>query len=179
MEINGIDTINGGRGADFIGGGESGDLLTGGAAKDIFDYNGIGESSFGAGRDVITDFTVDPAAGAAFVDRMDFDSFDAQGSTPGDQHFDFIGGANFSAEGQIRAVQAGANTSVLINIDGSNGAEMEIVLQNFTAANLGDEDFRRPGLRRDVSVDDDAPDRFACMHEVEGVVDLAPAASCG
>ncbi len=64
---------------------------------------------------MITDFTVNPADSAAFIDRIDLSEIDAQSSTPGIQHFSFTDGTVFTAEGQIRAVQAGTNTLVLIN----------------------------------------------------------------
>jgi hypothetical protein len=55
--------------------------------------------------------------------------------------FSFIGGLGFSTAGQIRATQAGADTLIELNTLGAGGAEMALVLQNFTAATLTAADF--------------------------------------
>ncbi len=55
--------------------------------------------------------------------------------------FVFIGSLAFTAEGQVRAFQSGNNTIIQVNRSGAGGAEMEIVLQNFTASNLSEFDF--------------------------------------
>jgi hypothetical protein len=138
----GADLLSGGRGNDLIVGGAGQDTQSGGAGRDRFDFNAILESGNGATlRDWITDFTVDPTAGAAFIDRLDFSTIDAKAGTGGNQAFDFIGSAGFTAEGQIRAVQSGANTIVLVNTTGAGGAEMAVVLQDFTATGLTDAEF--------------------------------------
>jgi hypothetical protein len=59
----------------------------------------------------------------------------------GDDAFSFIGGAAFSAAGQIRVIQSGADTLIQFNIAGSDGAEMTILLANFTASKLTVGDF--------------------------------------
>lgn len=136
----GADTLAGEGGRDQITGGKGQDILTGGAGSDRFIFAATAESGRTAG-DVITDFTVNPGSGAGFVDRIDLAAIDAMGGLGGDQAFAFIGGAAFSAEGQIRAVQSGADTLVLVNTTGSGGAEMRIVLQDFTASTLTGADF--------------------------------------
>lgn len=136
----GADTLSGEGGKDQITGGNGHDSLTGGAGGDRFIFATTGESGRNAG-DVITDFTVKPGSGAAFLDRIDLAQIDAMAGTDGDQAFSFIGAAAFTAEGQIRAVQSGADTLVLVNTSGSGGAEMQIVLQDFTASTLTGADF--------------------------------------
>ena len=139
---NGEDTVNGGGGRDVIIGGANRDTLTGGGGKDRFDYNAENESGKGVNaRDVITDFTVNATSGTAFVDRIDVSTIDAMAGTTGNQAFTFIGDAGFTAEGQIQAVQSGADTLIQINTEGTGGAEMRIVLANFTASTLEAADF--------------------------------------
>jgi predicted Zn-dependent protease len=85
--------------------------------------------------------TVNPAATAAFVDRLDLLHIDAMAGTAGNQAFTFIGALAFSAEGEVRAFQSGADTLVQLNTTGAAGTEMPIVLQNFTALTLATADF--------------------------------------
>ena len=139
---HGADAVNGGGGRDVIIGGANRDTLTGGGGKDRFDYNAENESGKGVNaRDVITDFTVNATSGTAFVDRIDVSTIDAMAGTTGNQAFTFIGDAGFTAEGQIQAVQSGADTLIQINTEGTGGAEMRIVLANFTASTLEAADF--------------------------------------
>lgn len=139
---NGNDIIAAGAGTDTITGGSGRDILTGGADSDRFAYTTVAQSApGGTARDDITDFTVDPAAGAAFIDRIDVKLIDAKAGQTGNQAFIFIGQAAFTEEGQIRATQSGADTLVEFNTTGANGAEMEILLRNFTASNLTPADF--------------------------------------
>jgi hypothetical protein len=138
----GGDVLCGGTGDDLIIGGFGQDTLTGASGCDGFEFNAILESGNGATlRDIITDFTVDPAASEAFIDRLDFSTIDAKKGVVGNQVFDFIASAGFTAEGQIRAFQSGANTIVLVNTTGAGGAEMAVVLQDFTATGLTDAEF--------------------------------------
>ncbi len=94
-----------------------------------------------AAPDEINDFTVNPAATAAFIDRIDLSNIDARAGVAGNDAFTFIGSAAFTAEGQIRAVASGADTLIQINTTGTSGAEMAILLKTFTAANLAGADF--------------------------------------
>jgi Ca2+-binding RTX toxin-like protein len=129
----GDDTINGGNGTDTITGGKGIDTMTGGGANDTFVYLENGDSS-NATPDVITDFH---HAG----DKINVSAIDAMAGTGGDQAFSFIGTAAFTAEGQIRVVQSGADTLVEFNTSGVGGAEMTILLGTFTATTLGGGDF--------------------------------------
>jgi hypothetical protein len=74
--------------------------MNGGGGFDRFDFDSISESLPGAlNRDVITGFI---GNGAAAGDRIDVSTIDANVSLAGNQTFSFIGGAAFSAPGQLR-----------------------------------------------------------------------------
>jgi Ca2+-binding RTX toxin-like protein len=136
------DNPTGNAGANRLTGGGGKDVLRGNLGRDVFDFNALTDSGPAfAARDFIGDMTVDPAAGAAFVDRIDLATIDAMAGTGGNQAFTFIGSAAFTAEGQIRAVQFGANTSVQINTAGAGAAEMTIILANLMASDLSAVDF--------------------------------------
>jgi hypothetical protein len=134
--LGGSDTLNGGDGDDEIAGGALIDFLTGNAGADDFNYGNVSESGPSSGaRDRIYDFE-------AGIDDIDVSAIDAMASTGADDAFtQFIGAAAFTAEGQIRAYQSGANTIIEFNTTGTTGAEMQIQLQNFTAAALTIADF--------------------------------------
>jgi Ca2+-binding RTX toxin-like protein len=146
---DGADTLRGGNGDDRLFGEGQDDLLVGGLGRDRmaggfgndrFDFNAVNDSPDGTGRDIIDGFTVS-LPGPGFLDRIDLFNIDARGGIAGNQAFTFIGGGAFTGEGQIRALQSGLNTVLHINTAGPGGAEMQITLTNFTAGNLGAEDF--------------------------------------
>ncbi|MFN0192768.1 MAG: hypothetical protein ACKVP5_12485 [Aestuariivirga sp.] len=140
--LEGNDVMNGAAGNDLLEGGLGRDTMIGGGGSDRFIFRAIAESGAAAAtRDIISGFTVNPAAGAAFVDRIDLGVIDAQAGTAGAQAFTFIAGAAFTAEGQVRAVQSGAHTVIEINTAGVGVANMTIQLSNFTATNLTAADF--------------------------------------
>ena len=128
------DTISGGAQGDLIRGGLGKDILTGDAGADLFDFNSVADSGPGPLCDVIRDFGV-------AEDQLDFSGIDAEVGRSGNQSFAFIGTGRFDAEGQIRLVQVGSSTIVRLNTTGSNGAEMQVVLQNTVATDLGLLDF--------------------------------------
>jgi Ca2+-binding RTX toxin-like protein/subtilisin-like proprotein convertase family protein len=133
--FDGNDVLNGGSGLDLLRGGLGVDQMNGAADADVFDFDALAESGLIAGsRDIITGFAIG-------VDDIDLSSIDAKAGTAGNNAFAFIGAAAFSAEGQIRAVQSGANTILEINTAGLLGAEMTIQLNAFTAATLTSGDF--------------------------------------
>jgi Ca2+-binding RTX toxin-like protein len=133
--ITGDDRLNGGSGDDVLTGGAGRDLMAGATGADRFDFNAIAESgTTAAARDAIADFTQG-------VDVIDFGTIDAKAATAGNAAFTFIGAADFTAEGQIRAVQAGAHAILEINTAGTSGAEMTVQLSNFTATALTTADF--------------------------------------
>jgi glucose/arabinose dehydrogenase len=128
------DTLSGNGQRDRIVGGAGQDFLAGGGGADVFDFNERGESAPGSRRDVIKDF----GTGA---DRLDFSTLDASPAQSGNQSFSFVGQDAFDGQGQIRAVQDGTSVIVLVNIAGSVGAEMQIVLLNTQAGDLSPDDF--------------------------------------
>ena len=94
--FGGNDTLMGGAGQDTLYGGEGKDRLTGGADADIFAFRMPQEIGNGAGRDVVTDFTVG-------VDKIDLTSIDADPMVFGYQSLSFIGNAAFShTAGELR-----------------------------------------------------------------------------
>ena len=138
----GDDTITGSFVNNTLQGGRGADMLRGGDGRDQFAYTKTNDSGIsGASRDVIKDFTIAPGGGNKFVDRIDLSDIDAVAASGGNQAFTFIGSAGFTAEGQLRIVQAGANAIVSINTTGTGGAEMSIILQNVTAADVTAADF--------------------------------------
>ena len=135
---SGNDTLAGGIGNDTLTAGSGKDEQSGGSGLDTFVFNSTAESGTTvATSDVIADFN---AGGPnQVIDQIDLAFIDA---TPGgsDDAFSFIAGA-FSAVGQVRVEQQGADAVVQINTIGTSGAEMIIVLQNTTAASLNAGDF--------------------------------------
>lgn len=75
------------------------------------------------------------------TDRINLSAIDARAHTIGNNAFTFRGTLPFNGEGQARAVQAGANTTVEINTNGAAGPEMTIQIDNVTAAGLTLADF--------------------------------------
>ena len=72
-------------------------------------------------------------------DKIDLADVDARVSVPGNQTFDFIGQAQFSAEGQVRSYQKGGDTFIEVNTDnGAPGADMVIVLDTAMVMRTGD-----------------------------------------
>lgn len=118
---SGDDIIDGGGEDDSISGGTGRDQMTGGSGADRFVFISIKDSTPSA-PDLITDF--DLASG----DVLDFSSIDAKGGVAGGQEFVFIGGAAFTAAGQIRTTVQDGKTVVEVNTAGARGAEMVVHL---------------------------------------------------
>ena len=98
--LSGNDTLNGGTGNDTLIGGLGRDAMTGGGGFDTFDFNSVNESLPGVfTRDTVADFV---GNGAFAGDRIDVSTIDANVLLAGNQAFTFIGGAAFSAPGQLR-----------------------------------------------------------------------------
>ena len=90
----------------------------------MFETGGSADSGLLATtRDIISGF-VQGAGG----DRIDLNTIDAQAGVVGNQDFTFIGGAAFSAEGQVRFASSGGHTFIEANTTGASGAEMSIDL---------------------------------------------------
>jgi Ca2+-binding RTX toxin-like protein len=119
---SGNDTLRGNIGNDLIVGGSGADKLDGGSGADVFRYFSAKDSGVGSSaRDVIADFVHNS-------DKMDLNSIDARAGTAGNQDFSFIGGNEFSAEGQVRVVAEGDHLLVQMNTTGTGGVDSEIQL---------------------------------------------------
>lgn len=131
-----VDFINGEGGVDKINGEGGADMLTGGAGADVFKYAAISDSTAGAGADKVTDYEVG-------IDRINFVDIDTDAVLAGDQAFNFIGNAAFSASGaaQVRYGNSGANLLVQADVNGDGIADMEIILQGRAGQTLTAADF--------------------------------------
>jgi RTX calcium-binding nonapeptide repeat (4 copies) len=116
------DVLTGSAAANLFAGGGGADVMAGGAGKDIFDFNAITDSAPAAGRDTILDFE------EAAIDRIDLRTIDANAALSGNNAFTFIGSAAFSGLGQVRVFVGAVNTLVEMNTNGSNAADMQILL---------------------------------------------------
>lgn len=126
----GIDSISGGNGADVLTGGTGRDTMTGGAGADRFVFSSLLDSTSSTSTcDIITDFVWG-------IDKIDMSAFDASQSLVGIQDFVFVGTGTFTAEGQVRAVQSGANTILQFNSTGDLNPDMIVTLNNVTASAL-------------------------------------------
>ncbi len=130
---SGNDALTGGAGADRLIGGLGKDALIGGTSGDAFVFAFASESSVGANRDRIADFSHGQG------DRIHLSALDANPALAGDQGFSFIGKGAFSATGQVRFFAEGDHTVVEVNTAGSNGAELQVELAGHI--NLVGEDF--------------------------------------
>lgn len=142
-------TLNGGTGKDVIdvGGGQTDATVNGGSGADtlthvpsgvsnddtiLFDYNVVSESPAGVGRDTITGFQ---GEGIAVSDQIDLKDIDANSLVSGNQAFTWIGGAAFTAAGQLRY---NTTTGLLQgSTDGDAAAEFEIQLVGAPALTVG------------------------------------------
>ncbi len=129
------DLLFGGSQNDAMYGGSGRDLMSGGAGADMFVFLAVADSPLGSTtRDMIMDFT--PGA-----DRINLSRIDAQSTVSGNQAFTYIGTANFSGEGQIKAVQVGVDVVLYLNTSGPGVPEMQIGLKNVQLSNLDAGDF--------------------------------------
>ncbi|QNM82993.1 VCBS repeat-containing protein [Sphingomonas sabuli] len=125
----GADNLNGGNGDDKVDGGVGMDIMSGGTGSDMFIFR---DGDFGGATPVTADRIRDFSHGE--IDRMDFSLVDANANVAGDQGFQFIGKAAFSAAGQLRFEQIGANTYVFGDTNGDGVADFAVRvdgLQNF------------------------------------------------
>jgi serralysin len=120
--------------ADTLTGGGGSDRLTGsidGRYADFFNYNAVSDSLPGVlNRDVITDFN---GRGALQSDWIDLRAIDANSLLSGDQAFTWIGGAAFSAAGQLRFSGGILSGST----DADAAAEFEIELAGNAGLTVG------------------------------------------
>jgi serralysin len=148
----GIDSLTGGGGADHIFGSEDSDRLTGGggadlsllddglsAARDFVIFTRIGDSGTGLSSlsiDVILDFD---QGGLATDDKIDLSAIDANRSLAGNQAFVFRGLGDFRAPfGEVRIIEGGGNTLVMVDIDGDGASEMNIRVDGVVGLTAGD-----------------------------------------
>ena len=117
----GNDTLRGGPNNDRLIGGTGADLLYGDKDSDTFVFISAEESRPDA-RDTICDFQ----SGA---DKIDLTQFDANAILSGLQHFDYIGGSNFTgASGQLNF----QNGLLCGDINGDALADFTVVIQGST-----------------------------------------------
>jgi Ca2+-binding RTX toxin-like protein len=136
--LGGADSLSGGDGDDVLTGGTGNDNLTGGAGLDTFVFNALNESGVGVGNnDLITDFQGD---GLAVGDIIDLSGIDANAGVAGNQAFQFIGTAAFSAAGQLHIVQLGGETFLQANTNANTGT-IEFELRLMGLHNLTANDF--------------------------------------
>ncbi|WP_081991105.1 calcium-binding protein [Inquilinus limosus] len=120
----GKDQLFGGAGADTLNGGAGADTLTGGAGADNFVFSAAADSGVGyAKADLITDF--------ATGDHIDLSAIVSGGT--------FIGSEAFShVAGQVRAVTAGFQTGIFVDVNGDGAADMQIRLSGVHALSASD-----------------------------------------
>ena len=115
----GKNLLSGVNGDDVLIGAGGADTLTGGKGADIFRFLALDDTGVGvASRDVITDFN------SSQGDHIDLSQLDANLLLDGNQAFTYIGGAAFSAAGQLRFVSGVLSGDV----NGDNVADFEIAL---------------------------------------------------
>ena len=128
----GNDTVNGGSGNDVVDGGGGTDRLAGQGGADEFDFD-LQDDSKPQAPDRILDFSL------AQGDKIDLVDLDANEQEAGNDAFQFIGQAQFTAVGQLRFFHR--NGDMVVQADMSNataGAELEIVLNGLVTLQATD-----------------------------------------
>ncbi|WP_052119916.1 calcium-binding protein [Inquilinus limosus] len=120
----GKDQLFGGDGIDTLNGGAGADTLTGGAGADNFVFSAAADSGVGyAKADLITDF--------ATGDKIDLSAIVSGGT--------FIGSAAFGHHaGEVRAVTAGFQTGIFVDVNGDGAADMQIRLSGVHVLSASD-----------------------------------------
>ena len=111
----------------MIHGGRSPDVVTGGGGTFVF-YR-LSDSR-GKKIDTTTDMS-----GA---DVIAFSTLDANRNSSGNQFFDFIGTATFSAADQIRIDNGGDNIIVQANVNAGRRTYFEVILEDIGTMNVSD-----------------------------------------
>lgn len=131
----GNDTISAGDGVDDLTGGYGRDVLIGGSGGDTFVFTTLADSGTStATRDTIRDFI-------HTQDHIDLTAIE-QHILGSNQHFSFIGTADFTKAGQVRVYQSGSDTIVELNAWGKSGADMSFRLEDVKATLLKSSDFQ-------------------------------------
>ncbi|MCW1919346.1 hypothetical protein NX862_11320 [Rhodobacter sp. KR11] len=137
---SGADTLRGALGNDVLIGGTGADILTGGAGADMFVFQGTAQSALGA-ADRIMDFASAAMVGTAGGWDM-LDLTEARLAAGLTETLVLIGTGAFTAAGQIRLVDLGADLAVDVNLTGVTGAEMRVILMGVADATMiGVQDF--------------------------------------
>jgi Ca2+-binding RTX toxin-like protein len=133
----GNDILNGQNELDSLSGGTGKDFLTGGANADIFNFNTLTDSTRGASRDVITDFST--------IDFIDLSHIDAKKGVTGNNAFHFIEKHGFHHRaGELHYVTknpAGiANDKTIVegDVNGDGKADFQIELTGLHTLAAGD-----------------------------------------
>jgi len=127
-----IENVYTGSGNDTITASNAVNVISGGTGNDTFRFT----STSAANGDTILDF--EPG------DRIDLTAIDASTSANGDQSFELINGATFTAAGQLavsfESREDGDFTVIRGNIDGNADADFKIEVaghHNLTSSNVG------------------------------------------
>lgn len=117
--LGGNDLLTGGGDNDTIWGGLGGDKLYGLDGADFFYFADISEIAYPGGgtMDILMDFS------QAQGDKIWLVGIDANETVDGDQAFEFIGTAAFTAPGQIRWFGTGTETRLIFNTDSDSAFE--------------------------------------------------------
>ncbi len=119
----GNDSLAGNGGDDVLVGGAGSDVMTGGAGADLFVFTSDGDSTPGAGRDIITDFT----QGSDVIDLSELIA-----ST-------FVGSALFSGNaGEVRFAAFGGATIVELDSNGDGLADFQLEVQGQAGLSFAD-----------------------------------------
>jgi Ca2+-binding RTX toxin-like protein len=126
------DMFRGDELANYFRGAAGKDTFTGGSGRDLYDFNVVGDSPAGSGRDVVTDFVVG-------TDDLDLAGIDANTTVAGDQAFRFVGTAGLgTTPGAVGYFVSGGNTVVRASTDTDSTAELEIQLAGLVAPTVDD-----------------------------------------
>jgi uncharacterized protein YkwD len=125
----GRNVLQGRAGNDTLDGAAGLDSYYGQQGNDVFIFRNVADTAVGANRDVIGDFE-------DFADNDTINLSAMAGVTT------YIGQAAFSAPGQVRAIQVGANVLVQINTVGNTATpEAEILLAQTLIGTIDPSDF--------------------------------------
>jgi serralysin len=126
--LGGSDELRGGDGRDRLSGGADVDILIGGAGGDVFDFDSVDDSPFGA-CDIVRagDGAIAfQGIGAAGGDLVDLAGIDANAARGGNQAFLFGG----TGIGRLSLVNAGTDTLVRCNVDRDAAFEFELRIED-------------------------------------------------